>query len=215
MQGISLRNVTVVIRNGQGKRLTAEHGDLLFTHFGLSGPVALRCSHYVSTARRRNPDERLTAEIDCLPDTKRDELVRAWLQRRSVDGRRHVLTLLRERVPDRLAEVILEQGGISAQQTLAETGNPDLERMANTCKAFRVQLTGTLPLELATVTGGGVSVKEIDPRTMESKLCKGLFFAGEVMDVHAHTGGYNITVAFSTGHLAGASAAALALRQRR
>lgn len=207
LQGISLRNVTVVVRDGTGKRLTAEEGDLLFTHFGLSGPVALRCSHYVSTARRRDAGVRLTAEIDCLPDSSRSELVDAWTRRRTEDGRKHVATVLGECLPDRLARVVLNVAGIPSDLSLANVRSQDLERLAGLCKAFPVRIDGTLPLEQATVTGGGVSVREIDPRTMESKLCRGLFFAGEVMDVHAHTGGYNITVAFSTGHLAGSSAA--------
>ncbi|WP_303800635.1 NAD(P)/FAD-dependent oxidoreductase [Alicyclobacillus macrosporangiidus] len=214
LQGISLRGITATVRDGRGKRLTEEQGDVLFTHFGLSGPVALRCSHYVSTARRRDPGVALTVEIDTLPAWPMADLMADWANRRQAEPRKRVRTVIESLLPDRLSEVIVECAGIPAELTLAHARNADLERLARLLKAFPVRITGTLPLEQATVTGGGVSVKEIDPRTMESKLCRGLFFAGEVMDVHAHTGGYNITVAFSTGHLAGTCAAERALSLR-
>ncbi|MCL6515917.1 MAG: NAD(P)/FAD-dependent oxidoreductase [Alicyclobacillus sp.] len=214
LQGISLRGITATVRDGHGKRLTQEQGDILFTHFGLSGPVALRCSHYVSTARRSDPAVALTVEIDCLPNHTLADLLEDWARRRSAEPRKRVRTVLEALLPDRLVEVAIERVGIPVEQTMANVRNTDLESLAHLVKAFPIRVSGTLPLAQATVTGGGVSVKEIDPRTMESKRCRGLYFAGEVMDVHAHTGGYNITVAFSTGHLAGTSAAehALALR---
>ena len=216
LQGLSLRAIDMTIRDGRGKSLTTENGDMIFTHFGLSGPVALRCSHYVSTALLRDPQAIVTTEIDLLPATTAAE-IDAQLQRaRKTEAKKHLANLLRQQVdvPERLIEVILERTQLDGTQVVGNLSNLAIASLTQYLKAFPVKLTGTLPLDQATVTGGGVSVKEIDPRSMASKRCRGLYFAGEVMDVHAHTGGYNITVAFSTGHLAGQSAASFALESR-
>ncbi len=207
LQGLSVRNTTVTLLDDRKKKLTVEHGDLLFTHFGLSGPVALRCSHYVSTTHRKRPGIRLLAQVDGHPERSLQELVDELFHRKSAQPKRHLSNVLSDLLPERLAHVVLETLGIARDIPMTDIQNVKLEEVAKQTKRFPVAITGTLPLAQATVTGGGVSVKEIDPRTMASKVCKGLFFCGEVMDVHAHTGGYNITVAFSTGHLAGASAA--------
>jgi predicted Rossmann fold flavoprotein len=206
LQGLSLRDVSVTIRTKK-KKLTTETGDMIFTHLGLSGPVALRCSHYVSTAHRKDPGVELWADIDCLPDMSTAELNAALMEKKRTDPRKHFSNVLQQWLPERLAMVVLAVNGVIGSEQMANVKNQELETIVRAVKAFPVRVTGTLPLEQATVTGGGVSVKEIDPRTMASKICQGLFFAGEVMDVHAHTGGYNITVAFSTGHCAGTSAA--------
>ncbi|WP_026961883.1 NAD(P)/FAD-dependent oxidoreductase [Alicyclobacillus herbarius] len=207
LQGLSIRGTSVTIRRQDGRRLTTETGDLLFTHFGLSGPAALRCSHYVSTAMLKDANVRLSAEIDGIPDVSSGELDNHLRKARKVTPRKHVKTCLAEHMPERLANAILVRTQIDGGLTMANLPNDGLAQLVQVSKRFSLPIDGTLPLAQATVTGGGVSIKEIDPRTMASKKCKGLYFAGEVMDVHAHTGGYNITVAFSTGHLAGASAA--------
>ncbi|QQE81166.1 NAD(P)/FAD-dependent oxidoreductase [Alicyclobacillus sp. SO9] len=208
LQGLSLRDIHVsVYTERKNKKLTTEQGDLLFTHFGLSGPAALRCSHYVSTALRKNPEEKLYVLIDCLPQFQRAEWQQTLQQEKTQFPKRQLQTVLSSYLPERIVIVLLTQIDIGGDQQMANLSNQNIMMLADGCKAFRVSISGTLPLAQATVTGGGVSVKEIDPKTMASKLCTGLYFAGEVMDVHAHTGGYNITVAFSTGHLAGSSAA--------
>lgn len=206
LQGLSLRGVNITIADDTGKKLTTEQGDVLFTHFGLSGPVALRCSHYVSTSLRQHPSTMLTATIDCLPDTSQTELLAALMAHRKQDSRKQIDTVLSHWLPDRLVTVILETARVDAVLQMANLNNDAMARLAQQIKAFPVAITGTLPLAQATVTGGGVSIRDIDPKTMASRLCQGLYFAGEVMDVHAHTGGYNITVAFSTGHSAGSHA---------
>ncbi len=207
LQGLSFQDVAVTLLDGSKKRLTREEGDILFSHFGLTGPVALRVSHYVSTARRKNPAEPLTALIDFFPDVRAEDIRRQFVMARERDGRKELKTRLMDWVPDRLASEMLLQLALDPHTEMAHVGNGAIERLLGQLKSFHVPITGTLPLEKATVTGGGVSVKDISPKTMASKHCAGLYFAGEVMDVHAHTGGYNITVAFSTGRLAGASAA--------
>ncbi len=211
LQGLSLKAVPVTLWYNETKRLTVEEGDLIFTHFGLSGPVALRCSHYVSTSLRRKKSGNLTASVDALPLMASEALAETWRRWRRDEPRKQVGTLCRQILPDRLADVIIAETGIPSSSQVANLNNDMITRLVKNTKSFAVHITGTLPLSQATVTGGGVSVKEIDPRTMASKLVRGLYFCGEVMDVHAHTGGYNITVAFSTGHLAGESAAEFAL----
>jgi predicted Rossmann fold flavoprotein len=211
LQGLSLRSVDVAIVDARGKRLTTQNGDLIFTHFGLSGPVALRCSHYVSTSLRRQPGLSLTAQIDCLPGVTSVELAAELAEARRRDQRKHLKNTLLTWLPERLAQAVLAQAGTEGETQTANLSHEAVLRVTAAVKEFAVGITGTLPLEKATVTGGGVSIREIDPRTMGSKLCAGLYFAGEVMDVHAHTGGYNITVAFSTGYCAGAHAARYAL----
>lgn len=207
LQGLSFKDATITIRNARGKVLTKESGDFMFTHFGLTGPIALRCSHYVSTALRKNPRDILTAEVDFFPDQSVEQLLARLKDLRSHEGVKQINTRLAEWLPDRMVAVILQTCGIISSTTIAHLGNQALLSLADAIKKFQVPISGTLPLEKATVTGGGVSIKEIVPHTMASKLCAGLYFAGEVMDVHAHTGGYNITVAFSTGHAAGVAAA--------
>ncbi|MHB1956779.1 MAG: NAD(P)/FAD-dependent oxidoreductase, partial [Sulfobacillus sp.] len=113
--------------------------------------------------------------------------------------------------PDRFASVLLDTLNISAATDMSHVSNEMIATIVQHIKGFPVSISGTLPLEKATVTGGGVCIQEISPKTMASKYCLGLYFAGEVMDVHAHTGGYNITVAFSTGHAAGTAAAQYAM----
>lgn len=207
LQGLSFSHVVVNLLNGKRKRITHQEGDILFSHFGLTGPCALRVSHYVSTALLKNPQEDLLATIDFFPDVDEATLRRQFELARQRDGRKELKTRVMDWVPERLAQYILDDLQVDAHQDMAQTGNGTLDQMTHYLKAFPVPISGTLPLEKATVTGGGVSVKEVSPTTMASKLCRGLYFSGEVLDVHAHTGGYNITVAFSTGHLAGSSAA--------
>nr|WP_243239872.1 aminoacetone oxidase family FAD-binding enzyme [Sulfobacillus harzensis] len=211
LQGLSLRDVVVTLTDGRAKRLTQEEGDVMFSHFGLTGPAALRVSHYVSTALRKNPAEALTAYIDVLPAISGSDIL-GHLKMGRQKGRKELKTHVLEWVPERLMEEILRTLALDPHQAMAEVGNPVLEAVVKLIKAFPLPIAGTLPLAKATVTGGGVSVKDIQPSTMGSKRCQGLYFAGEVMDVHAHTGGYNITVAFSTGHLAGQSAAEYSLK---
>ncbi|WP_304457919.1 NAD(P)/FAD-dependent oxidoreductase [Alicyclobacillus sendaiensis] len=210
LQGLSLYDIELSIFRGD-KRLTAEPGDLVFTHFGLSGPAALRASHYVTVSLRDKPGAPLTASIDVRPHWTMEDWMALFKSARERHPRRRLRTELEGHLPDRLAAFVLHEARVDGEVPLAQVSHESLTRVSRALKRLSIPVTGTLPLEKATVTGGGVSVKEIDPKTMGSKLCAGLYFAGEVMDVHAHTGGYNITIAFSTGHTAGTEAARYAL----
>ncbi|MCL4494652.1 MAG: NAD(P)/FAD-dependent oxidoreductase [Firmicutes bacterium] len=209
LQGLSWHNATVQLTAGT-KPLATESGDLLFSHFGLTGPVALRLSHYVSTALRNNPATIFTAFIDLGGTDSQEDLAKRFHEARLSQARRQIQTLLHQTWPQRLTEVLLDIAQISGATPVSQLSNAQIQTLARLIKKFPLGISGTLPLNKATVTGGGVSVKDIHPRTMASKRCQGLYFAGEVIDVHAHTGGYNITVAFSTGHAAGLHAALFA-----
>jgi len=212
LKGISLRETTLSLWSEGSKRpLAQEQGDVLFSHFGLTGPAALRLSHFVSTALRADPAAKLRASIDTVPGLTADEMLLRLSERRRVDGKKRLETILESWVPARMATVLLIESGLDGHQVSGAVSGKALQSLVQHAKGLSLSITGTLPLEKATVTGGGVSVQDIAPATMASKRCPGLYFCGEVIDVHAHTGGYNITVAFSTGHLAGQSAAHYAL----
>ena len=155
----------------------------------------------------------LKLTIDLFPDWPLDRLIREALTLAEREPKRAVKNILRPLLQERMIPLVLEWAAIPEETTHAHLSRERLSTLCQLLKAFPVTITGTLSIEEAFVTGGGVSIKEIDPTRMESRLMPGLFFAGEVMDVHAHTGGYNITVAFSSGHLAGETAAEAAMQR--
>jgi predicted Rossmann fold flavoprotein len=212
IQGLSLRNVALTLANPKGKRLTTQRADMIFTHFGISGPAALRVSHYVSVAQLKLGRVPLPLTIDLFPDWTADQVYKETMALAQNEPKKAVKNVLRGLLPERMIPLLLEAVGIPEETTHAHLSRERWTSLSKLIKAFPVTITGTLSIEEAFVTGGGVSVKEIDPGTMASRLKPGLYFAGEVMDVHAHTGGYNITVAFSSGYVAGSSAAAFATR---
>lgn len=214
VQGISLRDVGLALLDPRGRRLTLQRGDMLFTHFGLSGPAALRVSHYVSVAHQRLGTHPLRLTIDLFPDRGAEPLLQEVTGLGRAEPRKALKNLVRPLLQERLVPLFLEAASIAPDQTAANLPMERWRALVGLLKGFPVTVTGTLSLEEGFVTGGGVSVKEVDPRTMQSRLMPGLFFAGEVLDVHGHTGGYNITVAFATGRAAGAAAAEVALGTR-
>jgi len=211
LQGLSLRDAACTLYDPRGKRLTVQRGDIIFTHFGLSGPAALRCSHYVSVTHLKQANVPLRLTIDLFPDLPGEAVYRQLTALVEREPKKAVKNAVRPMLPERLIPVLLGLAGVDEATTLAHLPREGWQQFTRLVKALPVTVTGTLSLEQAFVTGGGVSIREIDPATMGSKLTAGLYFAGEVMDVHAHTGGYNITVAFSSGWTAGTAAAEFAL----
>lgn len=211
LQGLSLRDIEITLFSPKGKRISTQEGDMIFTHFGISGPAALRMGHYVSVTRMKEGDVPLRLTIDIMPGLTVDEVFGESWDRLQAQPKKSVKNGLKGFLPERLIPVLLEMAEIPEETTVAHLSKQKWQTLAGLVKAFPLTIVGTLPLEEAFITGGGVSVKEIDPRTMQSKLMNGLFFAGEVMDVHAHTGGYNITIAFSSGYVAGLHGARQAL----
>jgi len=206
LQGLTLRDVALTVRDGRGKAVVRHRGDMIFTHFGLSGPAALRCSGFVVRALRDGQGP-VTVEIDWFPDTPEDALLAQWSGWARSEPRKTLRKLLKTALPERAVPLMLRLAEADGGKEAANVAKNAWAKLARLAKAFPVRASGTLPLEAAFITGGGVSVKEVDPKTMGSRLMPGLYFCGEILDVHGYTGGYNITAAFSTGHAAGTAAA--------
>ena len=197
MMGLSLRNVTLSLYDG-GKRIFSELGEMLFTHFGVSGPLVLSASSHI---RDMEPG-RYRLVIDLKPGLTPEQLD-ARIQRDFAENlNRDFINGIRKLLPAKLIPVIVRLSGIAPEQKVNGITREQRRRLGELIKAFPVRISGFRPIDEAIVTSGGVSVKEIDPRTMESKLCPGLYFAGEVIDVDAYTGGFNLQIAFSTAYAA-------------
>ncbi|PWI58264.1 hypothetical protein BM613_04290 [Sulfoacidibacillus thermotolerans] len=207
LQGVSLRQAVLRLYDRKKRLLTTEEGDVLFTHFGLSGPAALRVSQYAVRSWMKDGKEPLLLTIDADPTNTAMELKEKIFALCEMMPKRVFRTVVKEVTAVSLSNFILESCNLPGDRLAAQVSKRDIEQFVRCLKEIELHVADTLGLSRATVTGGGIAIKEIDPRTMESRKQRGLFFAGEVMDVHAHTGGYNITVAFSTGYVAGKHAA--------
>jgi predicted Rossmann fold flavoprotein len=210
LQGLSLRSVALSVLNPKGKALITHRMDMIFTHFGISGPAVLRCSQYAVKAMKKWKLKEVTMNLDALPDTKEEPLFQEVSKKIKEEPKKIIKNLLKGLLPERYLLFLLEQNGIDPSAQGAAISNEKIRSFVKGCKSFQFKVNGTLPLDKAFVTGGGVSVKEIEPQTMASKMMEGLFFCGEILDIHGYTGGYNITSALVTGRLAGLNAAASA-----
>jgi len=204
LQGLSLRNVTAQIWIDEQKQAEL-FGEMLFTHFGVSGPIILSLSRQVVDALRQN--RRVILSIDLKPALDEDKLDARLLRDLDAHGKRHFRTLLKGLLPSKLIPVCIDLTGVPPHKVAHQITAQERERLRTWLKDFRLAVTGYRPFSEAIVTAGGVETREVDPRTMASRLVEGLYFAGEVLDVDADTGGYNLQAAFSTGWLAGRSAA--------
>jgi predicted Rossmann fold flavoprotein len=203
LQGVSLNRVKVRIKIA-GKKRAEDIGELIFTHFGLSGPVILNLSKLMVDALREN--QKVTLSLDFIPDLDEGKLNRFLDTRLRENGRQKLQTSLKEFLPGKLISVCLDLAEIPSSRVGNQVTASERKRLGQLFKDFKMEVTGHLPLVEAMVTAGGVDTKEIDPRTMESRLVKGLYFAGEVLDIDASSGGYNLQAAFSTGWMVGKSA---------
>lgn len=199
LQGLALKNVRVSIRSGK-KELYQDFGEMLFTHFGVSGPVLLSASSYCAKAVRKAP---LTLVIDLKPALTPRQLDQRILRDFEESKNRQFKNSLNHLLPARLIPIIIEESGIHPDKQVNEITKQERRQLAEAIKNFSFILTGLRGYQEAIITQGGVEVKEINPATMESKLVKGLYFAGEVLDLDAVTGGYNLQIAWSTGWSAG------------
>ncbi|WP_240374977.1 NAD(P)/FAD-dependent oxidoreductase [Bacillus piscicola] len=206
LQGLSLSDTALSVYNQKGKRIITHRGDMVFTHFGISGPIALRCSQFVVKEMKKTKGKPVSMSIHLYPDNHSEELFQKLLFQKKEDGMKSCKNALKNWAAERLLILYLEKAGIDPTQVLHMIPHDALRELANLFTDFRFQVNGTLSIEKAFVTGGGVSIKEIDPKRMESKFKKGLYFCGEILDIHGYTGGFNITCAFSTGYTAGKSA---------
>lgn len=207
LQGLSLRDVTLSVINPKGKAVISHRGDMIFTHFGLSGPIALRCSQFVLKQQKKTGEINIPLTIDLFPNQSLSVMEQDLQNKRKNNPKKYVTNMMKGWLPERLIPVLLDKMKIADDQLAAHLSNDQIQTLAHMIKHFPLHANGTLSLEKAFVTGGGVHIKEIHPKTMESKLMQGLYFCGEVLDIHGYTGGYNITAALCTGYVAGKNAA--------
>ncbi|WP_077619132.1 NAD(P)/FAD-dependent oxidoreductase [Bacillus sinesaloumensis] len=206
LQGLALRDVAVSVLNPKGKIVITHQMDMLFTHFGISGPAVLRCSQFVVKTMKKFKVDRVLMSIDALPSMNEEQIFQQILKLAKEEPKKAIKNILKGFLPERYLLFLLEKNAIDPQVTFANMSHERIRAFARDCKQFQFTVNGTLPIEKAFVTGGGVSIKEIHPKEMESKLMRGLFFCGEILDIHGYTGGYNITSALVTGRLAGENA---------
>ena len=200
MQGLSLRNCGVTVRDNKKKKvLYTDFGELLFTHFGLSGPTVLSASAHM----RDMAPGRYTVELDLKPALTPEQLDQRLLRDLEKNKNKNFSNALDELLPQKMIPVIIARSGIPPEEKCHTVTRVQRAALLDALKHFSVDIAGFAPLAGAIVTSGGVSVKEIDPKTMQSKLIPGLYFAGEIIDVDAYTGGFNLQIAFSTGYTAG------------
>ena len=204
LQGLSLRNVQGTL-TADGEKIGSEFGEMLFTHFGVSGPIILSLSNLAAKALDEGKEVEL--HIDLKPALSEEKLD-ARIQRDFTQySKKQLANGMKDLLPQRLIPVVCDMAYLDEEKFINQISREERHRLLAALKNFCVPITSTRPLAEAIVTAGGVSVKEINPKTMESKLIRGLHFAGEVMDVDGYTGGYNLQAAFSSGHAAGMAAA--------
>ena len=201
MQGLSLRNISIRMVNQKGRCVYEEFGELLFTHFGLSGPVILSASAHMK------PDEQYRIVIDLKPALDEQKLDQRLLRDFEQYQNRNFENVLHELLPKAMVPVAVRRSGIDPEQKVHSVTRQQRLALVQLLKHFDVEIACKAPIEDAIVTSGGVKVGEIDPKTMQSKLVRGLYFAGEIIDVDAYTGGFNLQIAWSTGRAAGIAAA--------
>ena len=202
MQGLSLRNVSLTVFENE-KKIYTDFGELLFTHFGLSVPLILSASAHM----RRFEKKTYRVEIDLKPALDEQQLDKRLLSDFTKYANCDFCNALDDLLPQKLISVVVERSGIPPHQKVHEITREQRRELLRVLKHFSVPIAGLRPVTDAIVTSGGVKVGEIDPKTMESKIVKGLYFVGELIDVDAYTGGFNLQIAWATGRTAGFAAA--------
>lgn len=206
LKGLSLKDVALSVLKKNGKTRITHQMDMIFTHFGVSGPAALRCSQFVYKEQKNQKKQDIFMQLDVFPELNHDQVeqqIRGLLKEAPDKAIKNSLHGL---IEERYLLFMLKQAEIDDNLTSHHLSNAKITDLVNLFKSFKFTVNGTLPLDKAFVTGGGVSLKELHPKTMMSKISEGLFLCGEVLDIHGYTGGYNITSALVTGHVAGTSA---------
>ena len=204
LQGLSLKNVSLsIIDKNTKKEIYSDFGEMMFTHFGITGPMVLSASAHVSDIS----SGRYEARINLKPALDEKTLDARILSDFSKYSNKDLINALGDLLPQKLIPVAVTLSGIDPRKKINSITREERQSLIDVIRGLRLELTGFRPIEEAIITKGGVCVKEIDPKTMASKKCAGLYFAGEVIDVDAYTGGFNLQIAFSTGWLAGRSAA--------
>lgn len=201
LQGLSLKNISITLINQKGKKIYGDFGEMLFTHFGVSGPVILSASRHILDYNYKN----IKLMIDLKPglsEEKLDDRIQRDFEKYS---RKQFKNSLDELLPQKMIPVAIQLSGIDSDKFVNQITRDERKKLVQLLKHFEIHISGARPISEAIVTAGGVSTDEINPSTMESKIIDGLYFAGEIIDVDGYTGGFNLTIAFSTGYLAGMS----------
>ena len=207
LQGLSLKNVQIKIEDEESRKTIYEDfGEMLFTHFGVSGPTILSGSAHL--LRYKNVDEllkcgKVTLKIDLKPALNEEKLDARVLRDFEKDKNKFFKNSLNELLPQKMIEPVIKLSEIDGNKKVNEVTKQERTRLVKLLKNFTITISGFRPIDEAIITSGGVSIKEINPKTMESKIIEGLYFAGEVIDVDAYTGGFNLQIAYSTGFVAG------------
>ncbi|WP_024834333.1 NAD(P)/FAD-dependent oxidoreductase [Ruminiclostridium josui] len=199
LQGLSLKNVSVSFKNSNGKEIYNDFGEMIFTHFGVSGPVILSASRHLLSYDFKNIELFLDLK-PALAWEKLDERVQRDFDKYS---RKQYKNSLNDLLPQKFIPVIIKLSEINPEKPVHQITKEERRRLVTLLKSLKMTIIGARPIKEAIVTAGGVKTSEINPSTMESKKISGLFMAGEVIDVDAYTGGFNLTIAFSTGYIAG------------
>lgn len=207
MQGLSLRNISMkIVDEEKNKKIYEDFGELLFTHFGVSGPTILSSSAHI--LRYKNVEEllqkgKIKLQIDLKPALNEEKLNLRLLRDFDKFKNKQIINSLNELLPKKMIEPVIKKAKIKNEKRINEITKQERENLIRVIKCFEITISGFRPIEEAIITRGGINVKEINPKTMESKLIKGLYFAGEIIDVDAYTGGFNLQIAYSTGYTAG------------
>ena len=207
MQGLSLKNVGITLIDKEtNKNIYEDFGEMLFTHFGVSGPTILSSSAHL--LRYKNVEEKLknnkiVLKIDLKPaldETKLDNRIKRDFEKYK---NRDLQNGLQDLLPSKMILPVIELAKLDGEKKINSITKEERMQLLKTLKEFEIEIKGFRTIEEAIVTAGGISIKEINPKTMESKIVKGLYFAGEIIDVDAYTGGFNLQIAYSTGYTAG------------
>lgn len=206
MQGLSLKNVSLkIIDNNSNKEIYSDFGEMLFTHFGISGPMVLSASSHI----REMPPNRYRAVIDLKPALTEEQLDKRLQKELQQNANRDVSNAFSKLLPRKIIIPVLKRWGVPFDKKCNVITREERHALCTLLKGFTIPLNGFRPIEEAIITSGGVNTAELNPKTMESKLIAGLYFAGEVIDCDAYTGGFNLQIAWCTGRLAGENAAYL------
>lgn len=200
LMGLTLKNVSITLFDVNDKKLYSDFGEMIFTHFGISGPIVLSASAHI---KNNIPCH---AYIDLKPALDSNMLDKRLIRDFEKFQKKHLINSLEELLPKALIPVIIKLADLDAHKETSRVSKEERVALGKVIKALPLTICGTRPIEEAIITSGGVKVSEINPSTMESKLVKGLYFAGEIIDIDAYTGGFNLQIAFSTGALAGENA---------
>ncbi len=207
LQGLTLKNVSITITDiEKNKKIYEDFGEMIFTHFGVSGPIILSASAHLT--RYKNNQEKMKSrkiilKIDLKPALTEEKLEERILRDFNELKNKQFKNSLDKLLPQKLIQVIIKKSKIQENKKVNEITREERKKLVHLLKDFQIEVKGFRPIEEAIITSGGVSTKEINPKTMESKIVKGLYFAGEIIDVDSYTGGFNLQIAYSTGYTAG------------